>query len=70
MSCIVSDGPANFSFGYFSFNVTENQVHKWFYIALRLERSFKKFYDRYQDQDLIEKYQRLVKEMVNDSLPG
>ena len=37
------------------------------YIALRLEKSFKKFYGRYQD--LIEKYQRLVKIMVNDSCP-
>ena len=37
------------------------------YIFLRLEKSFEKFYGRYQD--LIEKYQRLVKEMVNDSLP-
>ena len=35
------------------------------YIALRLERSFKKFYGRYQD--LIEKYQRSVKVMMNDS---
>ena len=33
------------------------------YIALRLEKSFKKFYSRYQD--LIEKYQRSVKEEVN-----
>ena len=37
------------------------------YIALRLEKSFKKFYGRYQD--IIEKYQRSVKEMVNDSFP-
>ena len=37
------------------------------YKALRLEKSFKKFYDRYQD--LIEKYQRLVNVMVNDSFP-
>ena len=35
------------------------------YIALRLEKSFKKFYGRYQD--LIEKYQRSVNVMVNDS---
>ena len=35
---------------------------------LRLEKSFKKFYGRYQD--IIEKYQRSVKEMVNDSFPG
>ena len=32
--------------------------------ALRLEKSFKKFYGRYQD--LIEKYQRSVNVMVND----
>ena len=38
------------------------------YIALRLEKSFKKFYGRYQD--LIEKYQRSVKVMVNDSFQG
>ena len=38
------------------------------HIALRLEKSFKKFYGRYQD--IIEKYQRSVKEMVNDSFPG
>ena len=38
------------------------------YIALRLEKSFKKFYGRYQN--LIEKYQRSVKGMVNDSFPG
>ena len=38
------------------------------YIALRLEKSFKKFYGRYQD--LIEKYQRSVDIMVNDSFPG
>ena len=38
------------------------------YIALRLEKSFKKFYDRYQD--LIENYQRSVNVMVNDSFPG
>ena len=35
------------------------------YVALWLEKSFKKFYGRYQD--LTEKYQRSVKEMVNDS---
>ena len=35
------------------------------YIALRLEKSFNKFYGRYQI--IIEKYQRSVKEMVNDS---
>ena len=38
------------------------------YRALRLEKSFKKFYGRYQD--LIEKYQRSVNVMVNDSFPG
>ena len=38
------------------------------YKALRLEKSFKKFYGRYQD--LIEKYQRSVNAMVNDSFPG
>ena len=37
------------------------------YIALRLEKSFKKFYGRYLD--LIEKYQRSVNVMVNDSFP-
>ena len=39
-----------------------------FYRALRLEKSFKKFYGRYQD--LIEKYQRSVNVMVNDSSSG
>ena len=38
------------------------------YIAVRLEKSFKKFYGRYQD--LIEKYQRSINVMVNDSFPG
>ena len=38
------------------------------YIALRLEKSFKKFYGRYLD--LIEKYQSSVKVMVNHSFPG
>ena len=38
------------------------------YRALRLETSFKKFYGRYQD--LIEKYQRSVNVMVNNSFPG
>ena len=38
------------------------------YMALPLEKSFKKFYDKYQY--LIEKYQRSVKETVNDSFPG
>ena len=38
------------------------------YMALRLEKSFKKFYGRYQDR--IEKYQRSVNVMVNDSFPG
>ena len=36
--------------------------------ALRLDKSFKKFYGRYQD--LIEKYQRSVNVMANDSFPG
>ena len=35
------------------------------YKALRLEKSFKKFYGRYQD--LIEKYRRSVNAMVSDS---
>ena len=39
-----------------------------YHIALRLEKSFKKFYGRYQD--ITEKHQRSVKEMVNDSFPG
>ena len=38
------------------------------YKALRLEKSFKKFYGRYQD--LIEKYRRSVSAMVSDSFPG
>ena len=38
------------------------------YRALRLEKSFKKLYGRYQD--LIEKYQRSVNVMVNNSFPG
>ena len=38
------------------------------YIALRLEKSFKKFYGRYQD--LIDKYQGSVKVMLNNSFPG
>ena len=38
------------------------------YTALRLEKSFKKFLGRYQD--IIEKYQRSAKEMVNDLFPG
>ena len=38
------------------------------YRALSLEKSLKKFYGRYQD--LIEKYQRSVNVMVNDSFPG
>ena len=33
-----------------------------------VEKSFKKFYGRYQD--LIEKYQRSVNVMMNDSFPG
>ena len=42
--------------------------HKAKYVALRLDKLFNKFYGRYQD--LIEKYQRSVKGMVNDSFPG
>ena len=38
------------------------------HIALRLEKSFKKFYGKYQD--LIEKNQRSVNVMVNDSFSG
>ena len=38
------------------------------YKALRLEKSFKKFYGRYQD--LIEKYRRSVNAIVSDSFPG
>ena len=38
------------------------------YKALRLEKSFKKFYGRYQD--LIEKYRRSVNSMVSDSFLG
>ena len=45
-----------------------DRLHSQGYIALRLEKSFKKFYGRYQD--LIEKYQRLVKIMVNDLFLG
>ena len=37
------------------------------YIAWRIEKSFKKFNGRYQD--ISERYQRLVKVMVNDSFP-
>ena len=37
------------------------------YVALWLEKSFKKFYGRYQN--LIERYQRSVKEIVNNSFP-
>ena len=38
------------------------------YMALKLEKSFKKFYGRYKD--LVEKYQRSVKVMVNDAFSG
>ena len=38
------------------------------YIALRLQKSSKEFYGRYQD--LIKKCQRSVKVMVNNSFPG
>ena len=37
------------------------------YMALQLEKSFKEMHGRYQD--LIEKYQGSVKEMVNDLFP-
>ena len=37
------------------------------YVALRLEKSFKKFFGKCQD--LIEKYQRSVKVIINDSFP-
>ena len=36
--------------------------------SLMIEKSFEKFHGRYQD--LIEKYQRSVKDMVNDSFTG
>ena len=39
-------------------------------VALWLEKSFKKFYVTCRHQDLIEKHQRSVKEMVNDSFLG
>ena len=45
-----------------------NQLLSQGYIALRLKKSFTKFYGRYHD--LIEKYQRSVNVMVNDSFPG
>ena len=45
-----------------------NRLQSQGYIALRLEKSFKKFYGRYQD--LIEKYQRSVNVMANDSFAG
>ena len=38
------------------------------YIALWLEKSFQKFYGRYQD--LVNKYPRSVKKIVNDSFLG
>ena len=37
-------------------------------LVTRLEKSFKKFYGRYQD--LIKKYRRSVNAMVSDSFPG
>ena len=37
-------------------------------IKAMLEKSFKKFYGRYQD--LIEKYRKSVNAMVGDSFPG
>ena len=45
----------------------DDQLLSQGYMALRLEKSFQKFYGRYQD--LIEKYQRSVNVMVNDSFP-
>ena len=55
--------------------ISDIATNAWFdrllsqgYKALRLEKSFKKFYGRYQD--LIEKYRRLVNAMVSDSFPG
>ena len=45
-----------------------NQFLSQGYRALRLEKSVKKFYGRYQD--LSEKYQRSVNVMVNHSFPG
>ena len=44
-------------------NQTSDKVYLW-RTNLRLEKSFKKFYGRYQD--LIGKYQRSVKVIVND----
>ena len=41
--------------------------HKAILIVLRLEKSLKKFYVRYQD--LIEKYLRSVKKTGNNSFP-
>ena len=38
------------------------------YIALQLDKSFKKFYGRCQD--FVEKYHKSVKKMVNDAFPG
>ena len=46
----------------------ESMILSQGYKALRLEKSFKKFYGRYQD--LIEKYRRSVNAMVSDSFPG
>ena len=40
------------------------KVNSQGYVALRLEKFFKKFYGRYKD--LIEKYQRSVRAMVKD----
>ena len=47
--------------------ITVDRLMSQGYKVLRLENLFKKFYDRYHD--LIEKYQRSVKEIVNDSFP-
>ena len=44
-------------------NQTSEKVYLW-RMNLRLEKSFKKFYGRYHD--VIEKYQRSVKVIVND----
>ena len=48
--------------------LVDRLLSQGFYRALRLEKSFKRFYGRCQN--LIEKYQRSVNVMVNDSFPG
>ena len=45
-----------------------DQILSQGYKALRLEKSLRKFYGRYQD--LIEKYYWSIKETLNDSFPG